>query len=52
MVTITKLTPLEQMEKARKKYSWRIDRAHYHNDLMEAALEYMGMLEKIIETKL
>mgnify|MGYP001575743896 CR=1 FL=1 len=48
MIAITKLTPLEQVEKARKRYSWRVDRAHYHNDIIDACLEYMKTLEAII----
>ena len=48
MKTVTKLTPFEQMEKARRKYEQRVKKAQYHNDILDAAVEYMGQLERLV----
>jgi len=40
---------LEEMEKARKKYHRKIDKAQYHNEIITAASEYIGTLEHLVE---
>ena len=43
-----KMTALQQMEKARKRYIRKVDKAQYHGDLADAATEYISKLEEII----
>ena len=43
------MTAKELQEKAGKRYHRKVDKAQYHNDLIDAALEYITALNKIIE---
>lgn len=44
-----RVTKIEQQERARRRYIRRVDRAQYHNDLVDAASEYITALEEIIK---
>jgi len=43
------MTPKEKRDKAWRRYTRKVDKSQYPNDLIDAALEYIGVMERIIE---
>lgn len=46
------MTIVEQRVVADKRYRWKVSRAKYHNDLIDAALEWIGTLNKLLDKAL